>query len=120
MMNRKRAKYREELPRQMYAYFSGFGETNGAPSFSKFARSVGLTLAELGSFRKRREFDAAWRECNEIRRDYLIDQALSRRFDGSFTKFIYALEYGDEDEASTGTEEFKVVLEVVGEAGNGA
>ena len=119
-MRKKRVRYREELPRQMYTYFLSFSEANGAPSFSKFARSVGLTLSELGSFRRKREFDAAWRECNEIRRDYLIDHALSRRFDGSFTKFIYTLEYGEGETDGTGTDEFKVVLEVVGDKKDGA
>ena len=60
----------------------------GAPSFSKFARQMSLTLEDLASFRKHKRFDAAWRECSEIRRDYLIDSALSKRMDASFTKFI--------------------------------
>ncbi len=72
----------------MYSYFAGYCEPHGAPSFSKFARSVGLTLDILRSFRKHRAFDEAYLECNEIRRDYLIDQALTKRFDSSLVKYL--------------------------------
>jgi hypothetical protein len=71
----KKAGYKRDYPRIMYLYFSGYDEAHGAPSFSKFARRIGVTVAELEGFRKRKEFDAAWRECSEIRRDYLIDSA---------------------------------------------
>ena len=77
----------------MYTYFSTFAEGE-APSFVKFARSIGLTLAELNGYRVHSEFERAWQECNEIRRDYLIDNALCKRFDGSVTKFLLAAEYG--------------------------
>lgn len=79
----------------MYLYFIGYAEGVGAPSFQKFARSIGATLEELESFKKRREFARAWRECTEIRRDYLIDSALSKRFDASFTKFLLSEECED-------------------------
>ena len=95
----------------MYSFFLGFSEP-GAPSFSKFARSIGATLQEIQEMRKRPKFDRAWRECNEIRRDYLIDQALTKRHDASFTKFLIDLEYADSDNASKESElSFK--LEVV-------
>ena len=100
----------------MYLYFTGYSESFGAPSFSKFARSIGITLEDLQSFRRKREFDAAWRECSEIRRDYLIDMALSKRADASFTKFIYALEYPGIIEDT----EMRVSLSVVDEVGCGA
>ena len=103
-------KYSKDLPRKMYLYFTGYSESVGAPSFQKFARSVGATVDELESFRKRRRFELAWRECLEIRRDYLIDSALSRRFDPSFTKFLLS------DEAAEGGAEdgsLSVLLEVM-------
>ena len=108
----KKARYKREYPRMMYLYFSGYDEAHGAPSFSKFARRIGVTVAELESFRKRREFDAAWRECSEIRRDYLIDSALSKRSDASFTKFLLS----EELQADTAPE-FKLTLEVVNDEG---
>lgn len=97
----------------MYTYFISYSENIGAPSFSKFARCVGLTLDELSSFRRKKEFDEAWRECSEIRRDYLIDGALSRRFDPSFVKFLYDKE---ESEAVSGEgEKITFTLEVIGD-----
>ncbi len=92
----------------MYAFFVGFDEVGGAPSLEKFARSVGATVAELESFRSHREFDASYRECSEIRRDYLIDRALCRRFDPSLVKFLVA----DEAEEDGGGE-LEIKLEVV-------
>ena len=104
----KRAKYKRDYPRMMYLYFAGYDEAHGAPSFSKFARRIGVTVAELEGFRRRGEFDAAWRECSEIRRDYLIDSALCKRHDASFTKFLFG------EELTTDTApDFKLTLEVV-------
>lgn len=104
-------KYSKDLPRKMYLYFIGYSDGVGAPSFQKFARSIGATLAELESFRKRPCFERAWRECNEIRRDYLIDSALSKRFDSSFTKFLLS----EDSEAGSKAEDggLSVLLEVI-------
>lgn len=99
-MRKKRARYSEDMPHRIYSFFHSYSDV-GAPSFSKFARSIGATLAELESWRSHRIFDEAYRECNEIRRDYLIDNALAKRFDSSFTKFLLTGEYGmgsDDDE----------------------
>ena len=103
-------KYSKDLPRRMYLYFTGYSEAVGAPSFPKFARSIGATVAELESFKNRPQFLRAWRECTEIRRDYLIDSALSRKFDPSFTKFLLS-----EEEASGegGEGGLSVLLEVI-------
>ena len=98
----------------MYTYFTSYKENIGAPSFSKFARQIGITLAELISYRRKKEFDAAYRECCEIRRDYLIDGALSRRFDSSFTKFLYDKE--SISEAGEGDGEIHLTLEVIGDS----
>ncbi len=99
-MNKKRkTKYSSDLPRRMYGFFTAYSDA-GVPSFSKFARSIGATLAELEGFRSRKEFDRAYRECSEIRRDYLIDNALNKRFDSSFTKYLLSIEYGEAENAS--------------------
>ncbi len=102
-------KYREDIARKMYLYFTGYNEPAGVPSFGKFARSIGTTFEELSSFRRRAKFDRAWRECIEIRRDYLIDMALAKRFDSSFAKFLLSLE--SEIEGTDG--KLDVSLEVV-------
>ena len=101
MTPRKRAKgarYDSSMPGRLYSYFTSYSET-GAPSFGKFARSIGATLEDIVSWRKYREFDRSWRECSEIRRDYLIDTALAKRNDPSLTKFLLSAEYhmGEED-----------------------
>ena len=88
-----KSKYDKGLPRQMYSYFvSTANDCSSVPSFSKFARSIGTTLEELESYRKHGEFDRAWRDCIEIRRDYLTDCALTRRYDPSFVKFLLDFE----------------------------
>ena len=92
---KRKPKYNRNLAGAMYSYFISYNEPVGASSFSKFARRSSLTLEALTSFRKHKEFDAAWRECSEIRRDYLIDSALSKRMDASFTKFILTDIEGD-------------------------
>jgi hypothetical protein len=74
----------------------------GAPSFTKFARSIGVTREDVETFREHKEFERAYRECNEIRRDYLIDNALTRRHDPSFVKFLLTTEFGmGEDDADS-------------------
>ena len=102
----KRIVYKKTLPEEMCAYFLGYDE-GGAPSFRKFAGLIGTTLAELSELREHAAFDAAWRECIEIRRDYLIDRALTKKFDPTFVKFLVT----DEPDGDGGRVEIK--LEVV-------
>ena len=96
----------------MYSFFLNYQES-GVPSQEKFARSIGTTYSRLEGFRLHKVFDQAWRECNEIRRDYLIDGALTRRFDPSFVKFLLS----DEKESSASSEEngLEVSITVVGD-----
>ena len=110
-MKRKRLKYDESLPRRMYTYFTGYDDV-GAPSFAKFARLIGVTLQELTELKRHKDFERAYRECSEIRRDYLIDNALTKRHDPSFVKFLLSSEYGmGEDEPPDS--ELKVTLQVI-------
>lgn len=104
----KKTRYKKDYPRMMYLYFAGYDEGSGAPSFSKFARRIGVTVSELEGFRRKKEFDAAWRECSEIRRDYLIDSALCKRYDASFTKYLLSEELPADTSA-----DFKLTLQVV-------
>ena len=75
----------------MYHFFLGYDD-RGLPSFAKFARSVGLTVGDIERFRRYKRFEIAYRECQEIRKDYLIDRALDKRFDGSFAKFLISID----------------------------
>lgn len=103
--------YSDSLPRKMYTFFISYAE-QGVPSFSKFARSIGVTLSELDQFKENSEFERAYRECSEIRRDYLIDNALCKRYDPSFTKYLLNYEYGM-DESTVEDSSLNVTLEVI-------
>ena len=111
---KRKIKYTSDLPRLLYTFFISHTDAASAPSFEKFARSIGATLAELEEFRKKREFDRAYRECSEIRKDYLIDSALTRRYDPSFVKFLLSAEFdmGEKDKEKEDTG-LAVTLEVI-------
>ena len=114
-MKKNHSKYTNDLPRRIYTFFLNF-DGPGAPSFSKFARSIGATLSDVEQYRKHSEFERAYQECSEIRRDYLIDNGLVKRYDSSFTKFLLSAEYGMGDGKSSDTDnELKVTVEVVGD-----
>lgn len=110
-MKKKRGKikYSPELAGRMYLFFLSY-EDRGAPSFQKFAISIGATSEDVERFREHKNFDRAYRECSEIRRDYLIDRALDRRFDPSFVKFL--LSSDDSDTEAESSKEFTLRLEV--------
>ena len=113
-MERKKVKYTSDLPGRMYTFFRNYSDI-GAPSFLKFAASIKVTLADLESFRKNKIFDRAYRECSEIRRDYLIDNGLSKRLDSSFTKFILSSEFRmGEEKINDEERNIQLTLEVVG------
>ncbi len=113
-MKKNHSKYTSDLPRRLYTFFHGY-EGPGAPSFSKFARSIGATLSDIEGFREKNEFERAYQECSEIRRDYLIDNGLVKRFDSSFTKFILTSEFGMGDKDIDTDKEIQVTLEVIGD-----
>lgn len=111
---KEKKEYTDDLPGRMYTFFCSYADI-GAPSFSKFARAAGYTLAELMSFRERKEFMRACEECSEIRRDYLIDQALAKKQDASMTKFILSSEFGmGEPREQDDGGRLEVHLEVIG------
>ena len=110
-MKRKKlkAKYSSDLPGKMYLFFISYDD-RGAPSFLKFARSIGVTTMDIENFRSHKKFDMAYRECQEIRRDYLTDRALDKRFDPGFTKYLLTLE--DEKDEKDDINDFVFSLEV--------
>ena len=113
-MKKRQSKYTKDLPRKLYTFFLNY-DGPGVPSFSKFARSIGVTLADIERYRRRGEFERAYQECSEIRRDYLIDNGLVKRFDSSFTKFLLSTEYGMGDKDADTDRELTVTLEVIGD-----
>ena len=110
----KKKRYSKDMPRMLYSFFAGYKDA-GVPSFSKFARSIGITLADLEEFRKVEKFNEAYAECSEIRRDYLLEGALTKRFDASTVKFILAAEFemGDKKE-DLSEKNLDVTLRVIG------
>ena len=50
-MSKKLAKYKKEYPLLMYRFFRSFSDS-GAPSFQKFAASIGVLYEDLESFRR--------------------------------------------------------------------
>ncbi len=107
-MRRKRAKYKKEYPLAMYRYFRSYSD-GGAPSFQKFALSIGVLSEDLESWRVHKAFDRSYRECSEIRRDYLIDNALTRRFDPSLVKFLLSCDTENEGESDTVSVKVEVI-----------
>ena len=109
---KKSIKYSPDMPRRMYSFFVNFNDV-GLPSFQKFARSIGATSEDVEKFRKHSEFERAYKECSEIRRDYLIDNALTKRFDGSVTKFLLSCEFKMDKEVDEDKSRLDVRLEVL-------
>ena len=107
-------KYKSVYPKLMYDHFVTCRDTDAPPSFLKFALEAGLTEEELESFRSVKNFDKAYRACREIRRDYLIDNALKRRGDPSFTKFLLTSEFGMGEDKSV-DDALSVTVTVEGE-----
>ena len=110
-MKARKKSYAKDLPRRLYTFFIGYDDERSAPSLQKFARANGFTTEELLAFRKYEDFARALRECSEIRRDYLIDRGLTKRFDASFVKYLLdgeASEQQSEEDSS-----LSVTLEVL-------
>ena len=108
----KRARYTSDLAHKLYSYFISYNDI-GAPSFSKFARLIGATVRDIEKWREHELFDRAYRECSEIRRDYLIDSALAKKNDSSLTKFLLSAEYKMGEDISDGDKSIEVTLRVV-------
>ena len=109
----KNNSYRKDFPHKLYIFFANYSEA-GVPSFLKFARSIGVTSEDVEKWREHKEFNRAYRECAKIRRDYLIDNALAKRFDASFAKFLLTEEDGSSD---SGEENLNIILKVIDESG---
>ena len=107
--------YKKEYPKRLYNFFVTYQDTTSAPSIAKFARSIGATVEETEGFRIHSEFDRAYRECNEIRRDYLIDSALCKRFDPSFVKFLIS-EESDSYEREDAQNQIEFTLKVLSDS----
>ena len=108
----RRARYTSNLAHKLYSYFISYNDI-GAPSISKFARSIGATVQDVEQWREHELFDRAYRECSEIRRDYLIDSALAKKNDSSLTKFLLLAEFRMGEDISDADKSIEVKVEVV-------
>lgn len=98
---------------EMVAYFAS--EEEDLPSFVRFARKQGMTLAELESLKRRTAFAAAWRECEEILCDRIIYGAMHKRFDASFAKYLLSTKFGFSEKADPQEEDFTLRIRVLEE-----
>lgn len=103
--------YDPSLERQMLSYFGGHDDSE-YPTFSHFARCVGLPLAQLESWRQEiPAFRAVWEECRARQKAKLICGGLTKTFDPSFAKFLLCHEFGFGEENTEA--ELTVTVEVV-------
>ncbi len=103
--------YDPSLERQMLSYFGG--QADGEyPTFSDFAKRIGVSYADLVEWRDAEpRFRTVWEECRERQKNRLILGALMRKFDPTFTKFLLCHEFGFDEENIK--EDFRVTVEVV-------
>ena len=91
------------LEEKMLHYFRTAGSADGEykepiPSFVRFAHRSGTDMQTLRAKReKSKSFARAWSECEDILADRIIEGALCKRFDASFSKFLLSARFGYTD-----------------------
>ena len=94
----------------MLQYFED--NTGAFPTFAEFARSVGVTVAQLYKWKQEEPaFAAVWEECLERQKSHLIRGALTKQYDPSMCKYLLSEMFGLGEESRAGT--FSVTVEVV-------
>ena len=106
----------ESLSEKMLHYFrtAGYEESEykePLPSFVRFASHVGTTVGALRRFKEQNTvFHDAWEECEEILVDRIVEGALHRRLDGSFSKFLLTSRFGFAEKAEASEEPFGIEI----------
>ena len=82
------------------------------PSFVRFAHRMGTDMQTLRAKReKSKAFARVWSECEDILADRIIEGALCKRFDASFSKFLLAARFGYTDKKEDeGTESYEIAV----------
>ena len=80
------------------------------PTFSRFAATMGVTLADLQEWRKNTRFDKAYKACEALQKSIAIENGMQGRYDTSFVKFFLSNECSEQTMAS---ETFAVDIHVV-------
>ncbi len=69
--------------------------TEDLPSFVRFAHREGIDMQTLRNLcAKNSSFARVYEECEKILEDRIIDGALHKRLDSSFSKFLLAARFG--------------------------
>lgn len=101
----------KELNEKMLHYFRTAGSADSEykedlPSFVRFAHRIGTDMQTLRAKReKSKSLAHVWSECEEILADRIVDGALHKRFDASFSKFLLSARFGYSDKKEDGGEE---------------
>lgn len=106
-----------ELIEKMLHYFRTAGSAGSPykedlPSFVRFAYLVGADMQTLRAKReKSRAFDRAWTECELILADRIVDGALHKHLDSSFSKFLLSSRFGYSDKGEErGVEDYGISI----------
>ena len=107
----------ESIEKNMLHYFRTAGSAESEykealPSFVRFAHRTGTDMQTLRAKReKSKAFARAWSECEEILIDRIIEGAICKRFDASFSKFLLAARFGYTDKKEDeGDESFEIAV----------
>lgn len=96
------SKYKEEYCDKMLKFFEECEEEERYPSFSKFARSIGVHESTLYIWAdKYPSFRNTKTECEAIQRDLLVNNALIEKFNPAFTKFLLSANHGMSEKTET-------------------
>ena len=99
--NTASTKYSEKFIEYLYEYFYGgyeeigkcFPTVGGFIYWLKTKRKISISYATIDNWKSGRVefalgFSEAFKECEEYRRDILMNGGLSRKFDASFSRFL--------------------------------
>ncbi|MCQ2386134.1 MAG: DNA-packaging protein, partial [Clostridia bacterium] len=107
-----------EFAEKMLAYFREAGDDKGrypgeVPSFVRFCCRMGTDTADLERRRRKSPgLDRTYRFCREILSDKLVDGALHKRLDPSFTKFLLTSCFGFSEKEDNSAEPFSLSIQV--------
>lgn len=107
--------YNAALPEKMLLYFS-YTDERVLPSFAKFAAYTGYTLSDFEQFREEhKDFASAYDECRARLYDMIAEGALTKKYDGSFAKFLLSggLDFRFSCDGNEESDEFNVKITVI-------
>lgn len=106
----------EQLAEKMLFYFRTCGTEESdyredIPSFVRFANREGVGMKRLLALKEENAvLREAYEECEEILCDRIVEGALHKRLDASFSKFLLTARYGFAEEKAEDEEPFSVEI----------